>query len=533
MSKFLQAAIEYCENGFSVIPVQKNKKPYIKWERYQGERATQEQLEQWWGQWPEANVGIVTGKISGIMVLDADSKQGQKELNKLFPDSLETPTAKSPGGWHNYFAYQEGLSNTARVLPDCDIRTDGGYIIAPPSRNAKGNYAWVEGLSIFDVAPAALPKPVYNKIKAFNRGATNSDHNNPQQSATIRNISFEEGLRDESLFHIGNCLIKGGMDSDNALKCLHFIGSNCNPPFPEKEIQAKIQSVFKRAKNKNRSLTADVREYVSATWGNISATEVAQNATNATLEDRKKIRVILGRLVKEKILVRVSNLNGVYRKVDTDIEEMNFLDADTETVDLWLPFGLNEKAEIMPGNIIVIAGSPDAGKTGLLLNVIRQNMQKFEIHYFNSEMGSGELNKRLNNFDDLTLDMWKFKAWERSDNFADVIKPGKGKINIIDFLEIHDNFYEVGGRLAEIHKKLKDAIAIVALQKNPGAKAGLGGYRSLEKPRLYLSMDSGIVTITKCKNWATSENPNGLQYRFKVAGGCKFIKAQDWHRPVE
>ena len=86
----------------------------------------------------------------------------------------------------------------------------------------------------------------------------------------------------------------------------------------------------------------------------------------------------------------------------------------------------------------------------------------------------------------------------------------------------------MGGKLAEIHKRLKGAIAFVALQKNPGVKMGLGGFRSAEKPRLYLSMDSGILTIAKAKNWATSENPNGLEYRFKIVGGCKFIKVQGW-----
>ena len=141
---------------------------------------------------------------------------------------------------------------------------------------------------------------------------------------------------------------------------------------------------------------------------------------------------------------------------------MDFLGADAETVNLWLPFGLNEMVEIMPGNIIVVAGSPDAGKTALLLNIIRQNMRSHEIHYFNSEMGASELRKRLDKFDDIALDQWNFKPWERADTFADVIKPGPGKINIIDFLELHDSFYEVGARLSEIHKKLKGALACMS-----------------------------------------------------------------------
>jgi hypothetical protein len=312
---------------------------------------------------------------------------------------------------------------------------------------------------------------------------------------------------------------------------LEFFGQNCKPPFEKKEIQTKIDSALKRTKNRNRNLTADIREAVTATWGNITATNVVETATNATFEDRKKIRVILGRLVKEGILERVPGQNGVYRKIDTDIEEMDFIDAEVETVDLWLPFGIHSMVETMPGNIHIIAGEPNAGKTAFLLNVIRENMRKFEIHYFNSEMGSSELKKRLDLFEDIALSNWNFKSWERSDNFSDVIKPGKNKINIIDFLEIYDNFYEVSGRIAEIHKKLKGAIAIIALQKNPNVDTGLGGFRGLEKPRLYLAMSPGVLKIVKAKNWKTSDNPNYKQTSFNIVAGCNLYQKGGWHRP--
>jgi hypothetical protein len=209
---------------------------------------------------------------------------------------------------------------------------------------------------------------------------------------------------------------------------------------------------------------------------------------------------------------------------------MDWLNCETKTVPLCLPFGLHKLVEIMPGNIILVAGSPNAGKTAFLLNIIRYNMSKFKIHYFNSEMGSGELKKRLSKFDDILLKNWKFTAYERGGQFQDVIKSGEGKINIIDFLEIYENFYEISKPLAEIHKKLKDAIAIVALQKNPGCDTGLGGYRTLEKPRLALSIDSGVLKIVKAKNWRTAENPNGQQIRFKLVNGCSLKQEGDWYR---
>ncbi len=532
MTRQLKAALWYQENGFSVIPVKPTKKPFIKWEKYQTERAEPDQIRAWWKRWSDANIGIVTGHISGLDVLDVDTKAGYDALNEFLPDSLLTPTCRTPGGgWHFYFSHKPGLMNRARVLTDCDVRTDGGYIVAPPSKNGQNKYAWIDGLSIAEIQPAAMPELLYKKIHSrgdYKVAQNPSDYKRLQ----VTTGDFKKGERDQALFHLANCLIKGGMGDENLLKYLLFFASHCDPPFPEKEVLGKIESAKKRESRAEFNISEEVRDFVVTTSGYFLTTDVFNRLQVTTRSDKKAIVAELLRLHKKEIIERHGNKNGCYRRLESEVEEMDFLNADNETVDLWLPFGLSEKVEIMPGNIIVIAGSPDSGKTALLLNVIRENMRKFEVFYYNSEMGASELKKRLNNFEDLTLPDWDFKARERSDNFADVIKPGKGKINIVDFLELHDNFYEVGGKIAEIHKKLKGAIAFIALQKNPGLKVGLGGYRSMEKPRLYLSMDSGSITIQKAKNWKTSVNPNGLQYRFKLAGGCKFIKTQGWHKPV-
>ncbi len=181
-----------------------------------------------------------------------------------------------------------------------------------------------------------------------------------------------------------------------------------------------------------------------------------------------------------------------------------------------------------PGNIIVVAGSPDSGKTAFLLNVIKLNQYDFSIYYQSSEMGRDELQNRLLNFDGIGLDDWNFTAEERSSNFADVIRPNC--INIIDYMELSGDFYMVAEYLRQIHDKLDGGIAIVALQKDPKAPQGRGGTFGLEKPRLYLNMDSGKTVIKKAKNWTHPEqNPNGLTLNYKIVGGCKFIITNDWH----
>jgi hypothetical protein len=65
ITKKIDAALWYLtEKKYSVIPVRGDKIPYIKWEKYQNERATEEEVRGWWKKWPDAMIGIITGKIS-------------------------------------------------------------------------------------------------------------------------------------------------------------------------------------------------------------------------------------------------------------------------------------------------------------------------------------------------------------------------------------------------------------------------------------------------------------------------------------
>ncbi len=114
-------------------------------------------------------------------------------------------------------------------------------------------------------------------------------------------------------------------------------------------------------------------------------------------------------------------------------------------------------------------------------------MHRHEILYLNLEMGDTEFRKRLELFDDVLLSSWKFKAYHRASNFADLITAEK-KVFIVDFLEVTTDFWKVAQYIQEIHRKLKDGICIIALQKAEGKDAGRGGDFSKEKARLYLSL---------------------------------------------
>lgn len=237
-------------------------------------------------------------------------------------------------------------------------------------------------------------------------------------------------------------------------------------------------------------------------------------------------RQIIRRLLIGGAIERHPSRLFVYRMADNQAPVIDWQSADiSNIVPVKWPFQLEDWVTIYPKNIIVIAGTFNAGKTAFCLNFIAQNQHRVElshllpIEYFNSEMGPEEMKLRLSKF---KVSDWSFVARERSSKFAKVINPNR--INVIDFLEITDNFYLVAQEISEIFDKLDRGICLIAIQKKTGATMGRGAEFSLEKPRLYLSLDPSELTIIKGKNWAVEGiNPNNQKFRFKLIQGYKFI----------
>ena len=540
-NELLLAALNYrLKHNFSVIPTKQDKKPLIPWEKFQKRKADQKEIEEWWQKWPDANVAIVTGAASNNLgVIDKDTEEGRRAIEEIIPESFITPMTETPReGGHIYCLIPPGieLRNNTRTIPGCDFRGEGGYILAPPSMTEHGQYKWLPGLSIDDVNIAPLPQAYID----FVAGQANSFINNNafgikrgcRQNDDKAGGMFVEGRRDNDLFHVANTLVKGGMPEHEIVKVLEKLAENCIPPFPEKDIESKISSALKRVERRERNLSTEIREWVMSSNGVFLSTDVGRCLQLSSREEQKNLSKVLGRLCREELIQRYGNKNGCFRVIDTSAEEIDFINTPREIVDIKWPFQIEKYLKILPKNIIVIAGVSDAGKTAFLLNFVEMNMDKHpnQIYYFSSEMGSEEFNLRLSNFE-RPLNSWKFKPIERSSNYPDVIR--KDAINIVDYLEIHDEFYKIGGYIKDIYDKLDKGIAIIAIQKNPGSLYGLGGARGLEKARLYLTIDNHKLKIEKGKNWTTNANPNGLSLHFKLLRGCHFIIEQAWGKETK
>lgn len=139
----LDAALRLRDQGWSLIPVQ-GKLPLLAWQEFQSRHATPDEIRSWFERWPEAGVGVVTGAISGLVVLDIDVKGTGRTISTpaswVYDHGL-TPTltvATASGGLHLYYAHPGvRVPNAARcaLIDGCpvDVRGDGGFVVSPPS----------------------------------------------------------------------------------------------------------------------------------------------------------------------------------------------------------------------------------------------------------------------------------------------------------------------------------------------------------------------------------------------------------------
>lgn len=135
----LDWALYYRSIGWSVFPViAGDKKPLIAWEKYQSEIASEEEIKRWWTKAPNASIGVVTGKISGIVVVDIEAGGDTKDL----PPTVTVRTGG--GGFHFFYKHPNiPVKNRVRIREKTDIRGDGGYVVAAPSLHKSGNrYQW-------------------------------------------------------------------------------------------------------------------------------------------------------------------------------------------------------------------------------------------------------------------------------------------------------------------------------------------------------------------------------------------------------
>jgi putative DNA primase/helicase len=264
-NELLDAALEYAARGWAVFPchsIRDGKCTCDKGEacespgkhpEYDGKdlkhgchSATNDraQIIEWWRRYPDANVGIATGEMSGFFVLDIDLKNDgpdnlfeiERECGKL-PETVESQTGS--GGRHILFIHPGfRIGNKIGFKPGLDIRGDGGYIVAPPSIHESGRrYEWEMSSLPDDVPLAEAPQWLIDLI-------TKPDHKQSIQVAGDPPAKIPEGKRNSTLTSLAGSLRQRGCGQETILAALLAENkARCQPPLSEDEVQKIAGSI--------------------------------------------------------------------------------------------------------------------------------------------------------------------------------------------------------------------------------------------------------------------------------------------------
>lgn len=236
VNSVLAQANEYVDQGWSILPVKPSeKRPYMtNWLQYQHTKATKEMADSWFTSLTGAGVGMVTGRISGVVVLDIESYCSIPidELLRRYPTQMISRTGT--GGYHLFYLYPNGVSKIANrvgIFEGADMRADGGFIVLPPTRHPNGKpYEWVKKgpLGVF---PKAL-LDIQSQPKAQGDGWI---------TEALRGVS--EGGRNDACARLAGYFFHKGLNADIVEALLTEWNERNDPPLPMREMRTTIKSI--------------------------------------------------------------------------------------------------------------------------------------------------------------------------------------------------------------------------------------------------------------------------------------------------
>lgn len=229
------------------MPVGADKKPLLaSWKQYQTKAATPEQIEEWWEKWPDANIGIITGAVSGISVIDVDTYHGGDHAQ--FPATYTVRTGN--GGYHLYYKHHPGLSISANAyaqFPGIDIRSDGGFVVGPYSvTEYKGKDGEAKGGTYETVDPqdpAVFPASMFPAKK-------------PRKKLTAV-VGVSSGSRNDSIASFCGTLLHSAPENEwetEVWTAVQRVNKTYSPPLKHDELRTTFESIAVKEKSRRAAL---------------------------------------------------------------------------------------------------------------------------------------------------------------------------------------------------------------------------------------------------------------------------------------
>ena len=240
------AALQLAGRGMAILALRPRDKQPATAHGLKDATTCRDTVARWWQHNPDYNIGLATGAISGVLVVDVDSLDAEAELRKLeaqhspLPPTVESITAR---GRHLFFKWpgQDIRNSAGKLAPGIDIRGSGGYVVAPPSIHPSGRrYAWsVDSAGTF----AAAPQWLLDRITAPTRS--------PALAAAdwcdLIHDGLDDGRRNANVARLVGHLLRRRVDPLVTLELvIAFNDARCRPPLPRTEVSMIVNSIAQR-----------------------------------------------------------------------------------------------------------------------------------------------------------------------------------------------------------------------------------------------------------------------------------------------
>lgn len=245
------------------------------------EKATTDpkKIREWWSKWPDANIGILTGPESGLVVLDVDVPEGVdslKTLEKEYGALPETVVSITGSGGYHYLFKHPGfyIKNSVGkegegIAPGLDIRADGGFIVVAPSLHKNGNtYEWELGGHPTETEVSELPEWLADALQEANNNAARARKIDTAEGRVwkqyLKGGAIIKGTRDVTIFKIGCSMRANGACYEDILATLLAVNEvRCQPQMEYRQVVQKADQAALYRPGKSGLLN-----FPATDWGN-------------------------------------------------------------------------------------------------------------------------------------------------------------------------------------------------------------------------------------------------------------------------
>jgi hypothetical protein len=372
----------YHNYGFALIPLLQNSKAAFE----KGWTESQHKDKVQWIKWlnNNLNIGIRTGEVNGITVIDTDFKVAPAGFEEIYKEliALDILMQDTPHGRHFIIKYDKDIQQTTKIAGlHIDIRNDGGQIVAAPSQIDNTSYKWVNlGTEIKIITPELKTKLLELMKVENSRNSIEVPEKANKELPKLKNNNLE-GCCNDTFISLGGMLIKQ-LSPEQTEFVLNVMNRHLlENPMPASDIKSMLNSLEGYKGDDEGTYEQTIYNYMKLMQTDVTPRDVIEN----TKLPRAVVDKYLSKFVKDGKAVRLGRGRYQYK------EKIEWSDTTPEAVFEYkykIPF-FNNVAIFQDRDVILLGAKTNDGKTTIALNMIKEMIvQGVKPYYIFSEAGS-------------------------------------------------------------------------------------------------------------------------------------------------